>query len=133
MGYGQLTSGFANLITAMFEDTCTLTEPNLVNVDGIVAPDEDNPNALIEDVPCAFEPLSKTGQVEQLVEAGLLSIDVTHRILLPVTDATTSLKPSWVITVNTRDERPELIFDRPQRMDESLSSLLIVAAVLRNQ
>lgn len=132
MPYEALTQGLANIVLAMFDDTCTLIPNEFENVDGVVTPIEDE-DSWITDIKCAFEPLRKTEQVQQMIDSGFLSVDVTHRILLPVTDYTMSLKPDWTLIVNAREFRPEYTFERPQRMDESLSSLLIVAAVLRNQ
>lgn len=132
MGYQALTQGLATIILSMFDDTCTLIPNEFENVDGVLTAVEDE-DSWITDVKIAFEPLRLTEQVQQMINSGFLSSDVTHKLLLPVTDDTMSLKPEWTLVVNARESRPEYIFTRCQRMDESLSSLLIVAAVLRNQ
>jgi len=132
VGYQQLTQGFANLILAMFEDTCSITKTEFINTDGVLTEDPDS--VVLGDIQCAYEPIAKRAkEIKEMIEAGLLSENVTHILILPATDDTMSITFENVITVNARDNRPELIFEQPVRLDESLSSLLTVVAVLRNQ
>lgn len=82
---------------------------------------------LASDVPCLYE--ERTFGNAQL--AGMASGGVTHNIFLLSTAVTRLIQPTYKIVVAARDDTPELTFEDPIRLDESLSPLVHLAANLR--
>lgn len=132
MGLEEILEGFGNVIVPMLSDICTIENIVLKNIDGILQRDP-VASTSVSGIEVMYEPLSRSPKVEQMILAGAMSADVTHKLLMRVTASTMAIKPNTIITVIARSPRPAMIFERPVRMDESMSPLLIVAAVLKNQ
>lgn len=122
--------GMSAIIEDQFIDLCDITfTQEIDDGSGALIPDPSSP--VVRDIPCFYEPY-RYPRFKQL-ESGFFSEDVTHDIIMRSTSDTIRIRPVHTITIQARDERPVLIFDRPQRKDEALSPLVIVAAILRDQ
>jgi len=122
----------APLIIGQFIDTCIIEVPVLTNVSGQMK--ETSTNILVSDIKCAFEPYRLHHEtVIELPMSRLMSIAVTHKILIPAAVLTIQIKSEYRIRIYASSNHPELVFEQPVRLDESLSPIIIVGATLRNQ
>jgi len=128
----DLSNSFVDVIIDQFVDVCDVIDQREVqNSRGQLAPDPASP-VVASNVPCFYERYGNR-RFEQLSQAQVISASVSHRILLRVTSDTMKIKDNFIIKVKARGDRPELTFIDLQRLDESLSPLLIVGANLSNQ
>lgn len=82
---------------------------------------------LASDVPCLYE--DRTHKPFQA--AGMASGAMTHDLFLLSTAVTKNIQPHYKIVVAARDDTPELTFEDPIRLDESLSPLVHLGVNLR--
>lgn len=129
----DIMADMAPIIIDQFADVCDLKDLRKKNVAGQMVEDSST-TVIYTDIPCAFEPWRMhTDQQFQLNLSGVSSGSVTHTIMMPATPATLGIKQNYIITVRARDGRPIYVFEQPLRLDESLSPLVLVGAILLNQ
>lgn len=123
----------APLVIGQFNDLCDIKNLVKKNVDGQMVEDTAL-STTVSNIKCTYEPWRMHS--DPTLHMPLSEVDsasVTHKILMEATAATLAIKQNYIITIHARDGRPALLFEQPIRLDESLSPLIIVAAILRNQ
>lgn len=129
----DMMAGIAPIVIDQFADICDLKKIVKKNVDGQMVED---PLQTIEvlGIRCAHEPWRMHADpVLQLPVSEIPSSGVTHKLLLEGTAATMAITQEYIITVRPREWRPQLRFVQPIRLDESMSPIVIVGAMLQNQ
>jgi len=132
MGIEKLISNAANLVIPMFPDLCSLINEQYIN-DGAGGSVLDPASVIISGIPCVFEPLRHYPRFRELPTSAILSQDATHLIIMKLTADTIAIQSNYLITIAARGIRKAFIFEQPQRMDEDLSPVILIAAILRNQ
>jgi hypothetical protein len=78
-------------------------------------------------VPCLYEE-----RIYRLIQAaGEPATYATHNLFLIKSAATEAIQPDYKIVVAARGDTPQLTFENPIRLDESLSPLVHLGAVLK--
>lgn len=129
----EIMAEAAPLIIEQFPDICDLKRIIKKNVDGQMVED---PTKTIEvfGIRCAFEPWRMhSDPILQLPVSELVSAGVTHKILMLSSADTVAITQEYFITIRAREWRPVFRFVQPIRLDESLSPIVIVGAMLQNQ
>lgn len=128
----DISESLAQVIVDQMIDVCDLMDVRMaLDAQGALVPDLIN-SPVVLNIPCSYEPFHRL-VFQELQESGVLSSSITHKVLMKITVDTIKIKANYTITVRPRGLRPAYVFEKPQRMDESLSPLLIVGAALRNQ
>jgi hypothetical protein len=108
-------------------DLCDLKGPTFVN--GGASGDSVTIGTIASDIRCMYEATSPN----TTVTVGGKTYSVTHRVLMLRTNASELITPEYRIPVHARDGKPEIIFENPVMLDESLSPLVTVLATLVKQ
>lgn len=108
-------------------DLCNLSGPTFVN--GGSAGDSVTIGSIATDIRCMYEAANQNTQIT----VGGKTYSVSHRILMLRTIAAEAITPEYRILVHARDGKPEMIFENPVPIDESLSPLVTVLATLVKQ
>lgn len=108
-------------------DRCELIGPTFV--DGGSTGDSVTFGPLESDLECLYEPAR---QNVQIVVGGDAFI-ATHRVMMLRTAVSELITPKFRIKVAARADKPEMVFEKPVQIDESLSPLVTVNAVLVKQ
>jgi hypothetical protein len=82
---------------------------------------------VVSDIPILY--VERTSRAAQL--AGASTTAVTHDVYLISSAATRLIQPDYKIVVAARDDIPQLTFENPVRLDESLSPLVHLGASLK--
>ena len=133
MGLSNLTAGAGTIITAMLDDKCTITDNQYINVSGKQTLDEANSQS-VSGIACAWSPIKRTPDIEQLIQSGIINSSVTHELLIvrknvPLVEL---IETNFTILVAPRGARAAMLFEQPKRVDDSFNPLMKVVAVLRN-
>lgn len=122
--------GLAPIITSQFRDTCDLEQPVYSNVDGQII---ESSTTTYPDIPCTFEAAYLKPFFAELPLVENMSAQQRFKFLFEKNAQTETITAKTRIRVHARENVPELLFDQPQRLEESLSPLISVEAILRNQ
>lgn len=82
---------------------------------------------MASDVPCLYE--ERTNKPFQI--AGMSTSGVTHDLFMLSTAVTKAIQPHYKIVVAARNDNPEMTFEDPIRLDESLSPLVHLAVSIK--
>lgn len=122
--------GLAPIITAQFKDLCDLEQPVLSNVDGQII---ESSTTTYSDIPCVYESAFLKPFFQELPLMEAMSAQQRFKLTLEKNAQTESITAKTRIRIHARGNVPELLFEQPQRLEESLSPLVVVEALLRNQ
>lgn len=131
MDLEAMAAGVAPIIIAQFKDLCDIYNPTLVNTSGQVIEEWSTPT--YTDIPCVYEAAYLRPFFMELPTIENSSAQQRFKLLMEMTAETETITAKTRIKIKARNDRPELLFEQPQRMEESISPLLVVQALLRNQ